>query len=477
MSGRLIAGSAEGTWRGAALDSRRVAGGELFFALRGERTDGHRFVADARARGASAAVVEHPVELGAGGEGFPLIEVVDGLAALHALTRRVRERTPERLVAITGSAGKTTTKEILATLLAARHRVAASPGNYNNLYGFPLALLGIPGDTEWMVAEMAMSTPGELAGVSRLGRPDVAVFTNVRAAHLEAFERAGRPAAVRTIGEAKAELLEGLEPDGLVIANAADPEVVRIAERHRGRGGRVVWFALDLVAAVEAPRLEVRGLSAGRLADGRFGSTFDLVDRERGGVAVAVDLPLHGEVNVENFLAAATCAVELGISLEQIADQARALGPRAGRGRVHALAEPVPALVVDDSYNSNPDALARALKAAVALPGSRHWAVLGEMLELGSAARELHRRSGEGVAACGIDLVVGVGELARELIDAARAQGVPGEWFADAGAAAPWCRGALRPGDVVLVKGSRGVRLERVVEALLGSTTDDGGGA
>jgi UDP-N-acetylmuramoyl-tripeptide--D-alanyl-D-alanine ligase len=476
MNGRLVAGSAEGAWWGAALDSRRVEGGELFFALRGEHTDGHRFVGDAHARGAAAAVVEHPVELGPEAADFPRIEVADGLEALHALTRRVRERTPEHLVAITGSAGKTTTKEILAALLSARYRVAASPGNYNNLYGFPLALLGIPGDTEWMVAEMAMSTPGELGGVSRLGRPEVAVFTNVRAVHLEAFERAGRPASLRTIGDAKAELLEGLAPDGLVIANAADPEVARIAERHRGRGGRVAWFALEAVAAIEPPRLEVRDLRCGRLADGRFGSAFELLDRGRGGDAVAVELPLHGEVNVENFLAAATCAVELGVSLEQIAGRARTLGPQPGRGRIHALDAPVPALVVDDAYNSNPDALVRALRAAAALPGDRHWAVVGEMLELGSAAPDLHRRCGEQVAESGMELVAGVGELARELVDAARDRGVAGEWFADARAAAGWCRDALRAGDVVLVKGSRGVRLERVVAALLGGAARDGEG-
>lgn len=472
MGARLATGAAGGSWAGVAIDSRRVAGGEIFFAFPGERTDGHRFVDAAFARGAAAAVVERPVEVEPGHRELPVIQVESSRAALHALTRRVRQEVPRRLVAITGSAGKTTTKEILAALLAARYRVAASPGNYNNLLGFPLALCAIPADTEWMVAEMAMSMPGELGEVSRLGRPDVAVFTNVRAVHLEGFENEGRAAGLRQIAEAKAELLEGLAPGGLVVANAADPEVAWIVERHRAGGGRVAWFALDAAssapAAAEPPRLEVRDLASGALRGGRWGSSFELIDRPSGD-STRVELALHGRVNVEDFLAAATCAIELGVDLDRIAEQARAVGPAPGRGFVHALRAPVAALVIDDSYNSNPDALRQALAAQAALPGERHWAILGDMLELGVGTPALHREAGERAAAAGLERVVGVGALARELVAAARAHGVATEWFEGSEQAAAWARGALEDGDVVLVKGSRGVRLERVVEALLGA--------
>ena len=275
MAGRLVAGEGSRVFDGAALDSRRVEPGQLFFALEGECTDGHRFVADAGRRGAAAAVVHREVEVDPGevepgehasgdpvqgvespeagaetsAEDFGLIRVDNTFGALHDLTRHVRRQVPERLVALTGSVGKTTTKELLAVLLARRYRVARNPGNLNNLYGFPLSLLNIPDDTEWMVAEMGMSTPGELGRVSRLGRPDVALLTNVRPVHLEFFD------SLRAIAEAKAELFEGLRAGGLVVANAGDPEVVRVVRRHQRRDSRVrvAWFRLETGDAESPP--------------------------------------------------------------------------------------------------------------------------------------------------------------------------------------------------------------------------------
>ncbi|HEV7516467.1 MAG TPA: Mur ligase family protein, partial [Thermoanaerobaculia bacterium] len=199
--GGRVTGDPGIVWEGAAIDSRAVRGGELFFAFAGERTDGHRFVADAFTRGAAAAMVQQPV---ASPERGALIEVPDTFRALHDLTRHLRQRVPQKLVGITGSAGKTTTKELLAAMLATRFRVARTPGNLNNLYGFPLSLLNVPDGTEWMVAEMGMSTPGELAQLSLLGRPDVALFTVIRPVHLEFF------GTVQAIAEAKSELLRGL---------------------------------------------------------------------------------------------------------------------------------------------------------------------------------------------------------------------------------------------------------------------------
>jgi len=538
--GRVIAGDARARLRGAAIDSRAVRGGELFFAFAGAHADGHRFVGDAFGRGAAGAVVQDPAAAAAswaplaealaeieataappavapGLRGRAVIQVADTLAALHDVARAVRQRVPRRLVGITGSAGKTTTKELLAAMLATRYRVARNPGNFNNLYGFPLALLNVPDDAEWMVAEMGMSTPGELRQLSLLGRPDVALFTVVRPAHLQSFD------SLRGIAEAKAELLAGLAPGGLVVANAGDPEVVRIALRYLAGGGeggeaseasergasgagasdgggvagdgaasrrRVVWYGIRSPAPSPAdavPRLDV---AAADLAPGPsgIGSRFVL---EAGGSSREVRLPLHGLYNVENCLAAAACAFALGVPLADIAAAAEQARPAAGRGVVHrvvlhgapAEGEQVPGrgehgglgtpgapgelTVIDDSYNSNPDALEKALAAAAQLPAARRVAVLGDMLELGPEGPRFHREGGLAAARLGFDPVAGVGELARELAAGARAGGVAAAWHADAAAAAEWAAAAARPGDVVLVKGSRGIGLDAVVRRLL----------
>ncbi len=386
----------------------------------------------------------------------------DTYRALHALTRTVRERVPERLVAITGSAGKTTTKELLAAMLARRFRTERSRGNFNNLYGFPLSLLNISDDCQWMVAEMGMSTPGELRQISLLGRPDAAVFTNVKPAHLENF------ASLRDIADAKAELLAGLKQGGLVVANADDSQVMRIVERHRAEGDvagvRYVLYGMAKPEDTDAGTLQVTA-SAPRALGDRPGSRFELT---AGGESVVVELPLHGLYNVENCLAAAACAHALGVPLPEIAAAVAASEPGPGRGEVHRRDG---LTIIDDSYNSNPDAAGKALASARQLEARRHVAILGDMLELGPRSPSFHREVGEQAAELGFALVIGVGELARELADTARQHGTESLWFADAGQAAQWAaaaraRGELGDGDAVLVKGSRGVGLEVVAHAL-----------
>ena len=438
----MISGSAAAMWRGATLDSRQVSGGELFFALAGERTDGHRFVGQALERGAAAAVVQREMEIPVGGGA---IRVPNTLEALHRLTREVRTREPRMLVGITGSAGKTTTKEILAAMLARRFRVARNPGSLNNTLGFPVALLGIPEGTEWMVAEMGMSTPGELRQVSRLGKPDVAVFLNVRPVHLKAF------GTLEAIREAKAELLDGLAEDGLVVANQDDRQVVEIAHRH---AGRVIWFGRQTTADYRVENVE-------SLTDGQVGSRFELMTSED---VVEIELPMHGLYNVDNFLAAAACANTLGVPLAEIAQAVQAVKPPPMRGVVHRLANG--STVVDDCYNSNPAALTEALQSALEIPGERHWAILGDMLELGEAAEEFHLQAGKMAAELGFSPVVGVGPLARKLVEGAQRAGAEGLWFEDAEAAAV-AADRLQTGDTLLVKGSRGVGLEVVVAAML----------
>jgi UDP-N-acetylmuramoyl-tripeptide--D-alanyl-D-alanine ligase len=457
--GGRVTGDPETLWEGAAIDSRAVHGvgdagdigdvGELFFAFPGEQTDGHRFVADAFARGAAAAMVQQevaPPERGA------LITVPDTFRALHALTRHLRERVPQKLVGITGSAGKTTTKELLAAMLAVRYRVARTPGNLNNLYGFPLSLLNVSDGTEWMVAEMGMSTPGELRQLSLLGRPDVALFTVVRPVHLEFF------GTLQAIAEAKSELLAGLPTEGLVVANADDPEVSRIARR---RGGKIVWYGFG----DKAGDVDVRATDVSPAPNGEVGSRFLLHVAGAEGRSVEVALPLHGLYNVGNCLAAAACAQALGITLPEIAGAVAGVRPAAKRGVVHRLSGGV--TLIDDSYNSNPDAVDQALAGAAQLPGGRRLAVLGDMLELGPEGPRFHRAAGERAAGLGFSPVAGVGELARELAAAAAARGAEGPWFPNAAAAAEWAAGEVRDGDLVLVKGSRGVKLEAVVDRLL----------
>jgi len=463
MGGEILRGDPDARWTRASLDSRNVEGGELFFALVGERVDGHEFVNAALQRGAAGAVVERAVPLaddveaaGAGGPatgatpsmpGGAVIRVPKVYDALHALTRAVRREVPERLIGITGSSGKTTTKELLALCLGRKYRVSKSTGNFNNLLGFPLTLLATPDGTEWLVAEMGMSLSGELAEISRMARPDVALFTNVRPVHLEGL------GSLEAIAAAKSELLEGLAVDGLVVANADDPWVRWIAARWTTRGaGRVVWYGGDGAYRIEGVQARAAG-----------GTRFRLVTPEG---AAEVELPLHGAYNAENFLAAAACAHTLGVPLQAIVEAAAAAAPVGGRGAVRALANG--ATLIDDSYNSNPVALRRALESARALPGRRHWAVLGDMLELGPEAPRFHREEGEAAAGLGFAPVAGVGTLSRELVDGAAAAGVEAKWFATAAEAAPWAHAQLQAGDVVLVKGSRGVHLEQVVAALTG---------
>ena len=457
MAGSLLAGDGDARWSGATLDSRRIVGGELFFALPGAKFDGHEFAERASERGVAAVVIHKDMEP-SGNAAW--IKVDDTYEALHALTRALRAELPENLVGITGSSGKTTTKELLTCMLEQKFKVARSPGNFNNLYGFPLALLGIPNDTEWMVAEMGMSTPRELAEVSKLGRPNAAVYTNVRPVHLENFS------SLSDIAEAKSELMEGLQDGALVVANADDPEVMRIVERRAAERQdlKVVTYGLKNPADFSATGIVP--LSNGVL---RPGSRFQFHSPEG---EKTVELRVHGLYNVENFLAAAACASSLGVSLDQMADAAKAFRPASMRGELHRLADGL--TVIDDSYNSNPDAAARALESARMLPAVRRIAILGDMLELGSDEVEFHRKVGRRAAELGFDHVIAVGQISRHLQEGASEAGGKSTWLANSPTALEWLADdpaigdkRLGNGDLVLVKGSRGVGLEVVVNALV----------
>lgn len=453
MGARILSGSEQRQWRGMDFDSRRLRGGELFVALAGEQADGHDFLPAAIDAGVAAVVVSKDVRDASRPSEVVWLHVDDTYRALHDLTVAVRRELPEQLVAITGSAGKTTTKELLSAMLARTHRVAKSPGNFNNLFGFPLSLLNIDDDTQWMVAEMGMSTPGELRQVSQLGRPDVAVFTNVRPVHLENFPN------LRGIAEAKAELLAGLAEGGMVVANADDPEVMHIAENHLPSGARLLTYGFQSKADIQGRDLQPLG------AD-RPGCRFRLLAKD--GEEASIELPIHGLYNAENCLAAAATSLALGVPSREIVAAMAQLTPTGMRGEVHRLGNGL--ALIDDSYNSNPDAAVKALESASQLSARRYWAVLGDMLELGPQSPQFHRRVGERAADLGFR-VLGVGPRSLDLVDAVRQRGGQGEHVQDAAAAAAWSqealrRGELAAGDLMLVKGSRGIGLEAVTRAM-----------
>ena len=460
--GRLVQGDAAQPIERISIDSRTAADGDFFVAIRGDRFDGHRFVTDALARGALGALVDQataaPSSSGRGddsggeaGKGRPapvLMQVADTTRALQDLARDVRRRSGARVVAITGSAGKTTTKEVTAEFLSARYRVFRNKGNLNNHIGLPLSLLELRSRPEVAVVELGMNHPGEIRTLVDIAEPEVRVWTNVGDAHLGGFGTAD------AIADAKAEILEHARAADVLIVNANDP---RIAARINSFGGRVVTFGLDTRADVEATGIEVRGLE-GTAAD---------VQTPAGGFRI--ETPLLGLGNLANVLAATAVAVQFSVPLQEIAQRAAALRPAPRRGELLRL--PGGITLIDDSYNSSPAALKRALETVLAATGSaRKAAVLGEMLELGAHSVTLHEECGAVAARAGLDLLITVGgEPARALATAAVHGGLAPAavvYVATSEEAAEVALRRIRPGDLVLVKGSRGIGTDLVVERL-----------
>ena len=445
--GRLLARPARLDLTGVSIDSRTVRSGEVFFAIAGPRFDGHDFLAAAAAAGAAAAVVHRDV---AAPPGLGLVRVEDTTRALSDLARHVRATANVPVVAITGSAGKTTTKEMTAALLATRGPVLKTEGNLNNQYGLPLSLLRLAPEHTAAVLELGMSAAGELRALTGLARPDVAVITMVAPVHLEFFD------SVEAIAAAKAEILEGLDADGVAVLNADDPLVREIGEGRIGRPhrGKLIWFGRDRRYQVSAENW--RGTI--------HGMRFDL---RLGGESVDVALPLPGPHFLSNFLAAAAVAHHLGIGSDAIVKAALEMKPARHRGQVLALGQGV--TLLDDCYNSNPAAVEAAVTAlGMAAPG-RRVAFLGDMLELGPAGPDLHRETGERIAP-GLQALVAAGPLAAHFVEGARGAGLKDDAlasFPDSAAAAAAAPRLVRPGDAVLVKGSRGARMEAVVAALV----------
>jgi UDP-N-acetylmuramoyl-tripeptide--D-alanyl-D-alanine ligase len=441
---------------GYSIDSRTLQPGELFFAVRGERLDGHDYVEAALANGAVAAVVESR-QLPRYASKTRLLAVDDSLVALQRLGAAVRRLWGKPLIGVTGSAGKTTTKEAIAQVLGTRHRVLKSQGNLNNHFGLPLQLLKLEPGHEIAVIEMGMSRAGEIMALAKLAAPDCGVVTMVAPVHLEFFD------SIEAIARAKYELIESLHAGGIAVLNVDDAYVAQFG---RDFHGRVVTFGLHKPAEFSAQDIESRG---------PLGSTFDIVGD--GGRARAT-LPLLGEHNIYNALGAVAVGLQYGVPLVTAAESLASLSAGDKRGEILHIAG---ATVINDCYNSNPKALDSMVRSLAEIPAQRRIVVAGEMLELGPAAEAMHRDAGKHMAQAGVDAVLGVRGLAQAIVEAAKAAGVRSEFVPTPEEAGEWLRREVRPGDVVLMKASRGVRLERALKIWLGgahlpSTAEAGSG-
>jgi len=431
---------------GYSIDSRTTAPGDLFFAVRGERLDGHDFVAAAFARGAAAAVVSRARVAGLPDVvlSAPLLIAEDPLLALQSLATHVRRQWGRRVVAITGSAGKTTTKEAVAAALSPKFRVLKSQGNLNNAFGLPLQLLRLEPEHEIAVVEMGMNHLGEIAALARIAAPDWGVVTNVGTAHIENFAegQAG-------IARAKLELVAALPSNGVAFLNCCDPYVSQFG---RDFPGRVVYFG-------EGPCADPQIVS---VTEDLAGLHVNFRAAQREGVFT---LHLLGQHNASNAIAGLAVALEAGVDLDTAIAALQTLTAGDKRGEVIEIGG---VTILNDSYNSNPEALRSMIRTLAARPTTgRRILVAGEMLELGEHGTALHIACGRAAAEAGLDLVVAVQGNAEHLATAACAGGVPAVFLRDADSAGQWLAENLRPGDVVLVKGSRGVHLERAIEALI----------
>ena len=447
MAGTLVDGDGGREFAGVSIDTRTLAPGALYIAIRGERFDGADFAAEAVAKGAAGIVVARDRMRTAGGSAVT-IAVDDTTVALQALARAVRAASGTKVVAITGSAGKTTTKEVTAAFLETKYRVMRNQGNLNNHIGLPLSLVGLTARPDVAVVELGMNHAGEIRTLVGIARPDIRVWTNVGDAHVGFF------GSIDAIADAKAEILEGAAADTVLVANADDD---RIVARLSAFAGRVVTFGIERRAAVRAETVVDRGI-AGMSAR---------VATPQGPMELTT--PLLGRGNLANVLAGTAVAVECGVPLAAIAKCASRLKAAPHRGEVIRLSKGM--VLIDDSYNASPAATRRALDVLrTAETTGRRIAVLGEMLELGERAMELHEGVGRAAAAARLDLLIAVGGAAAgALAGAAVAGGLARErvqHIAKSALAAEAAASLVRPGDVILVKGSRGIRTDEVVDRL-----------
>jgi len=451
LAAQFGGGNADAIATGYSIDSRTIRPGELFFAVKGERFDGHDFVLQALENGAVAAVIARnklsSFDAGAMGVlGRRLLAVDDTLIALQSLATAVRRLWAKPLVAVTGSAGKTTTKEAIAHVLAGKFNVYKSTGNFNNHFGLPLMLLKLEPQHDVAVVELGMSHAGEITALAKIAQPDIGVVTNVAPVHLEFFK------SIADIARAKYELVESLPSSGTAVLNADDDYVSQFG---RDFHGRVVTYGFSPAATIRVENFKTRG---------QQGSAFDVVACGQREHAL---LPLVGKHNVHNALAAIAVALERGMAPAHATEALSTLTPADKRGEVARLGN---ITVINDCYNSNPKALVAMVDALAEMPAKRRIVIAGEMLELGPQGEKMHRECGRHIGERKIDFLLGVRGLAQAMVEATVQSGGEGQFITTPEQAGEWLANNAREGDVILLKASRGVKLEKALEVWKPST-------
>jgi UDP-N-acetylmuramoyl-tripeptide--D-alanyl-D-alanine ligase len=440
MVGAAISGHDDETVSGWSIDSRTTNPGDCFFALRGPKNNGHDYVESVVEKGAAVAVVERPVD------DAKILQLVvpDALAAMQQLARQTRERWGGTVIGVTGSAGKTTTKDAIASLLSVEFRTGRTIGNYNNHFGVPLSILRLPDDCRAAVIEMGMNHAEEIRALAHIAEPQIGVVTNVGWAHAEFFDD-----GIDGVARAKRELIEELPAKGIAVLNADDPRVRGFQAIHPGRS---ILFGFADDAEVRAESLQMCPNGA------HFRS-----------LGVDFESPLAGRHGVSNVLAAIAVAHAMGIAPERLVEAVRKLA--VGKMRGERL-ERNGVTIINDSYNANPEAMRSMLEVLQGTPARRRIAVLGEMLELGREAGTLHRGIGQFAAEQGIHAVIGIRGAARYMVEGAMETGMSDSaalFFESSEEAGEFLKSYVRPGDAVLFKGSRGVEVEKALERAFGS--------
>jgi UDP-N-acetylmuramoyl-tripeptide--D-alanyl-D-alanine ligase len=418
------------TVSGWSIDSRSIAPGDLFFAIKGGHFDGHAYVPVAFRRGAVAAVVSEALSAPEG----PLLKVQDTIGALQQLGRRARRQWNKPVIAVTGSAGKTTTKDIIGELLGVRYSVGKTVGNLNNHLGLPLTLLRLPSSVDVAVVEMGMNHAGEIRELAAIANPQIGVVTNVGYAHVEAFQ------GIEGVAAAKRELIEALPPDGIAVLNADDRRVLDFRKAH---SGKTLTYGFSANAEVRAEEVVT-------------GTEFSMFSVD----GVRFKTPLTGRHSVANILAGMAVARAFDIPFGQLREVVAKLTSGRMRGERREVRG---ATILNDAYNSNPEAARLMIDALMREPAKRRVAVLGEMLELGKWTEHLHRETGRYAADQGIDVLVGIGGASRWMIEEWAKTGPDTRasyFFEDAESAGAFLREFVQPGDALLFKGSRGIRVE-----------------
>jgi UDP-N-acetylmuramoyl-tripeptide--D-alanyl-D-alanine ligase len=443
--GVLMQGDVQTSFTGVSTDSRSIKAGELFFALRGEHFDGHRFLAEAIQRGGKGAVVDHEADLPAN-QAIALMRVADSLQALGDLAHHWRKRHPIPLVAVVGSNGKTTTKEMAAAILGKRYKVMKNAGNFNNLIGLPLSLLQMNSTDGVAILEMGMNRTGEILRLTQIAEPDLGILTNIGPAHLEGL------GSIEGIMEAKGELLKGMGARGRFIFNADDP---RVAELSKGFHGEQTSFGIHNPADWQALAIRTR-------EDG--GVSFQM---QGPAGKLPISLQLLGRHQVYNALAAAAVSALLGAAIDDIKDGLESFPPPAMRMELLVLGKGIK--VINDAYNANPQSMDAALLTLQETAGGRKIAVLGDMWELGAYAEKAHQELGRAVKEYGVDLLFLLGRFAPLVAEGAEQAGMAPQKIhigKDHHAVGLMLARTVKDGDWVLVKGSRIMRMEEIIKEL-----------